>query len=192
VFTEDHNLPAALNDYAKAIELNPRNNNARVRCANIYLKMHRPTEALMQSTVVLKTNERFAAAYISRAEAYAQLGINAEATNDLETATRLSATDPAALNLIAWCRATSSQRALRDGRKAIESATQACELDHWKHWNYIDTLAAALGEAGDFDSAAKYQAQAIAMTPVHDPSRDRESNRLTLYNSHQPYRDETR
>jgi hypothetical protein len=104
----------------------------------------------------------------------------------------LSATDPAVLNLIAWCRATSSQRALRDGRKATESATQACELDHWKHWSYIDTLAAARAEAGDFDSAAKYQGQAIAMTPAQDPSCALESNRLTLYKSHRPYRDETR
>ena len=51
--------------------------------------------------------------------------------------------------------------AIRNAQLALADAKRACELSKWKHANYIDTLAAACAEAGDFSSAVRYEEQAI-------------------------------
>jgi hypothetical protein len=74
----------------------------------------------------------------------------------------------------------------RDGRKAVESATRACELTGWNQPAYLDTLAAAHAEADDFDAAVKWQTRAIALLPDESMEDDYRS-RLILYQARKPY-----
>ena len=94
----------------------------------------------------------------------------------LEKLARLQATYPAA--------------EFRDGAKAVENATKACELTDWKNADYVDTLAASYAEFGDFDSAVKWQKKAISLL-TEDTSVELRSNyetRRSLYQSGKPYR----
>jgi hypothetical protein len=90
---------------------------------------------------------------------------------------------------VAWLRATCPEKRIRNGRKAIKEATRACELTEWKLWGYIDTLAAAHAEAGNFFEAIKYQKQVLPMAQA-DKLGDEVRKRLTLYEHHKPYRED--
>ena len=93
-------------------------------------------------------------------------------------------------NDYAWLLATGTDDKFRDGKKAIELATKACELTEWKSAGFLDTLAAAYAEVGDFDSALKWQAEAIANADSELPEVKEEiQSRLALYKDKKPYRE---
>ncbi len=77
---------------------------------------------------------------------------------------------------------------LRDGKKAIELATRACELSEWKEAYKLGTLAAAYAEVGEFDKAIEWQEKANRLfTDAEDKKKGEE--RLKLYKDKKPYRD---
>jgi tetratricopeptide (TPR) repeat protein len=66
------------------------------------------------------------------------------------------------LNNYAWALATSPDDALRDGAKALELAQRAiANTDGEPTPNFLDTLAAAYAEAGDFEAAAREMQRAV-------------------------------
>ena len=71
-----------------------------------------------------------------------------------------------ALSDRAWFQATCPNSSFRNGQKAIKHAKAACSIMQWKDESMIDTLAAAYAETGDFDSAAPYAAQALAVKGI--------------------------
>jgi Flp pilus assembly protein TadD len=84
--------------------------------------------------------------------------------------------------------AASPEARYRDGRRAVEAATRACELTGWTDPRTLDTLAAAYAEAGDFEAAVKWQATALdLLTDVRERQDFRA--RLELYRNRRPYRE---
>jgi arylsulfatase A-like enzyme len=65
------------------------------------------------------------------------------------------------LNNYAWALATLSRDDLRDGETAVEAAERAIELMQDRPPGFLDTLAAALAEAGRFDEAIAIQSEAL-------------------------------
>jgi len=64
----------------------------------------------------------------------------------------------------------------------------SCELTDWNDADYLDTLAAAYAESGQFDKAVESQEKAIELAP-DDEKADFET-RLKLYQEGKPYREE--
>jgi WD40 repeat protein/tetratricopeptide (TPR) repeat protein/tRNA A-37 threonylcarbamoyl transferase component Bud32 len=95
------------------------------------------------------------------------------------------------LNQLAWVQATCPAAEVRNGAEAVKNATRACELTQWKEAQYVDTLAAAYSETGDFDSAVKWQKKAISLLTKEDPAEwpGEFDERLKLYESGKPYRE---
>lgn len=93
-----------------------------------------------------------------------------------------------ACNAMAWFLATVDDPALRDGPRALAYATKAAELTAWKNTSYLDTLAAACAETGDFANAIKWEEQYVADPLVTESEREQARARLGLYRNSQPYR----
>lgn len=106
---------------------------------------------------------------------------------DLYQAAIQGDSSPNAFNDFAWFLATCPDAAQRNGKKAVEYATKACEQTQWGSRNFVGTLAAAYAEIGDFDKAVNYQKQAIELEGDYPPDAEMERN-LTLYEQHQRFR----
>lgn len=92
-----------------------------------------------------------------------------------------------AYNMLAWVLAICPDDNVRDGKKAVALATKACNMSNWTNYAYVDTLAAAYAETGDFEQAVKYQKQATSMNGIPEANRTNVQNRLELYLHHKPY-----
>jgi tetratricopeptide (TPR) repeat protein len=90
-----------------------------------------------------------------------------------------------ALNSRAWLRATCPSADLRNGPQAISDATAACNATSWSRPEYIDTLAAAFAEGGDFDSATRFEQRALK--DVRGSMRTGYEQRLKLFQAHRPF-----
>jgi len=110
-----------------------------------------------------------------------------QALADMETAVKLDPNDVEANVARAWTLATCSEAGLRDGAKAVASATRACELTRWKTPRPLATLAASFAEAGDFNGAVQMQRKAIEVSPDKDPVIDYYQACLERYRAKKPW-----
>lgn len=90
---------------------------------------------------------------------------------------------------LAWLLATCPVAEVRDGRRAVTVAEKAVARTHRQFADFLDTLAAAYAETGEFSQAAVVQQEALALQP-DDQKKTRFQGRLQLYQARQPYRQE--
>jgi tetratricopeptide (TPR) repeat protein len=96
--------------------------------------------------------------------------------------------DARAENYLAWLLATSAIPELRDGTGAIALAEKTVAATSRKDPSFLDTLAAAYAEAGQFEKAVATQKEAIALVTTDKEKKDL-ANRLKLYESNRPCRE---
>ena len=123
----------------------------------------------------------------NRGDARRDKGDYKKAIADFDEAIRLDQKCSFPYNNRAWLWATCPEDKYRNGKKAVESATRACELGFWKDSGDLDTLAASYAEDGQFDKAVEWQEKAIKLLP-NGPPADWQK-RLDLYRDKKPYRD---
>lgn len=129
------------------------------------------------------------AGHLLRGSAYERMGNYKAAAADFTKAIALSPDDVAALNALAWLRATCLEASQRDGREAIRAGAKLCELMRWKDAGSIDTLAAAYAETGDFNQAVKLEQQALQFRSIEPDRKRRMQMRLVSYQRHKPHRE---
>jgi tetratricopeptide (TPR) repeat protein len=179
-------LDAALADSDRAVRLGPDRPEAHVARGNAWLRRGAPDAALADFDEALRLDPRNAMARFGRGDARESREDDAGALADYDEAARLDPTMAIAHNNAARLRATCPDARLRDGEKAVASATRACDLTNWRVPALIDTLAASYAAAGDVDAAIKWQTRAIALLPDGPEKSDGEA-RLKLYRARTPY-----
>jgi Tfp pilus assembly protein PilF len=185
-------LDKAMVDFNEAIRRAPKEFSNYCGRASLFEDMGQFDKASADYDQVIRLNPRDASDYRFRGSAHFAKGNYRAAALDLEKATRLSPADYDSLCFLAWFQATCPEDSLRNGKDALEKSLHACELSRWESADVVDTLAAAYAEVGDFDTAVKYEAQAINMKGVYAFKRKKMQERLELYRQHKPYRKESK
>jgi tetratricopeptide (TPR) repeat protein len=184
----------AIRYFTRAIEADPSFGNAWGNRGLSYLRLEQYDKAIADCTIAISKHSRRRTGdevspeidYDNRAEAYCGIGEYRKAIADYETSLRLKPNATYALNAFAWLLATCPEDEIRDGQRAFKYAEKATGLTRDKDGGYLDTLAAAYAECGDFESAVKYQAKAIQ---ISDPDPEMDA-RLELYRKNKSFRTE--
>src|SRR5438876_612377 len=159
---------AKRNVYA-ALRIDPKLWPALYVRAQIFRRQGKYDLAIQDCNEALRQYPGFVEAALLRAKINARLGKYAEALKEFNYLVSIrprSVTLARVLSDRAWFQATCPDASFRNGQQAIKDAKAACSLMAWKDEDMIDTLAAAYAETGDFDSAARYAAQALAMKGI--------------------------
>lgn len=181
---------AALADFNTALELEPTYAEAYNNRGLLYQQRGELDRALADFHAAIEHRPRYPAALTNRAYLHQEQGDYAAALADYAAALRIAPDAPAALNDLAWLLATCPDEHIRNGEYALRYAERACELSGEPVVDYLDTLAAAAAEAGQFDRAAAVLQQALAMAPPEQQGELQE--RLALYQQRRPYRERLR
>ena len=152
----------------------------------------REFEVAMEQIEMEMANQDFAGAFQTDVELTAfnharGMGDYVTALKELDLALEEFPDDPVLHNNKSWLLATCPDAEIRNGKLAVEHGRKACELSDWAFPEYVDTLAAACAEAGDFEEAVRWQQKAIDEAAPHYQQQFAE--RLALYQSGQPYRE---
>ena len=111
-------------------------------------------------------------AHYGRSDTYLALGKHKEAIAGYAAALKLKKGESNLLNNYAWVLATSPDKDVRDGVKAVELAKKACEVTDYKAPHILSTLAAAHAEAGNFDKAKEWATKAVDLVEDGDENAD--------------------
>jgi tetratricopeptide (TPR) repeat protein len=178
----------AISDYSESLRLDPESAHVYRNRGLAWFAKKEYDKAIADFTRVLHLDPRNALGHNSRGLVWSAKQDYARALEDFTEAVRLDPKNPWAFNNHAWLLATCSDPKLRNGKKAVESATRACKLSRWKEPYALGTLAAAYAEAGDFEKAVKWQKKMLEMLPENDPQLETSRARLELFERKEPYR----
>lgn len=180
----------ALTQFNEVLRIDPRSALALANRGATWFELEEYEQSLADLNRAIQLDPRLAVARTNRARWYMKHGDYSQAIGDYQKAIDLAPREWPAYNGLAGVYATAPifQTHVRDGKQALAMARRACELSRWDEWMPLASLAAACAETGDFEAAAKWQAEAIAMSQPAKP-RDQGDNerRLELYKTHRPY-----
>ena len=180
-------LDEAIGDLEELKDLAPNNTELRLQLGMFYSAGKRPQQAIDTFSQILADDSKNWLAHRGRADAYLNLGKQAEALSDYQAAFDLQPDDSAILNNLAWILATSPDDALRDGKRAIELATKACKATEYHQAHILSTLAASYAETGDFSTAVHWSEEAVAIGPKEQ--LEQLSKELQSYQEKKPWRE---
>jgi tetratricopeptide (TPR) repeat protein len=143
-------------------------------------------KALLDFEEAVRLDPQDSESYVARAFVREEKQEYDKALADLKDAIRLAPLDGRVYSNRAFLLAGCPIARYRDGKRAIESARQACELSAWKTPLFIEGLAAAYAETEDYAAAVKWQQKALESTIGPETGIARE--RLKLYEAEKPFR----
>ena len=152
-----------------------------------YARAGNPDKALSDFNQAIQLDPKLAQPYLARADFFAAAGNYDKALADYNQAIPLNTKSARAYDSRARLLATCAHAEIRDGKKAVEDATEACNLSKWNAPSKIDTLAAAYAEAGDFDNAVKWESRFMDSPEISKEETADAQNRLILYQANKPY-----
>jgi len=177
----------AISDLNEAIRLDPDYASAYNMRGTAWSQKGDLDKAFKDFNEAIRLNPSDAKVYSNRGIAWCQKGNLDKGISDFNEAIRLDSKEAAPYNNLAWLYATAAKDEYRNGEKAVEYGQKGCELTNWKRDSYIETLAVAYAEKGEFDDAIKWLKKAVELGPENNVEARKKM--LELFESGKPYRD---
>ncbi len=189
IYADQGRLSDAISDMKALLKQDPKNMGWRMQLASYYLQDKRQTKAIEIFAQALDEDKENWLARQARADTLLSIGKHADAIADFEIVVKEQPEDDSILNNFAWVLATSPDDQLRDGKRAIELATKACEVTEYKEAHILSTLAAAYAETGDFENAVKWSRKAVELGTPEGEVDQQLQNELDSYLEKKPWRE---
>ena len=183
------NYDEATKDLRLLADNSPENPTFKLQLAAVLNASKQPRKAIEMYDQLLRVDPENASALRGRGDAYLSLGDHKNAIKDYSEALSFEPEDDGILNNLAWVLATTPADDLRDGKRALELATKACEVTNFSQPHILSTLASAYAETGDFENAIKYCKDGLAKSD--DPEQQESMNKeLKSYEEKKPWREQ--
>jgi tetratricopeptide (TPR) repeat protein len=166
----------------------PDSPDVLMQVAAVHQAARQPEKAIEAYSHLLGVEPHNPAALRGRADMFLNQGKQAEAIADYEEALKVDGKNSGVLNNLAWVLATSPNDELRDGKRAIDLAKQACEVTEYKQAHIISTLAAAYAESGDWENAVTWSQKAVDLGD--EQTKTQLAKELESYQQKKPWREE--
>jgi len=166
----------------------PKDPVVLLQLAMLYMAEKKFDDAARAYAEILENAPESWIALRGRGDALLNSGKHAEALADYEKAIALKPDEPGVLNNMAWVLATSPEKELRNGKRALELATKACELTEFKQAHILSTLGSAYAETGDFPAAIKWVQKGIEIAEDDSVKQSLEKE-LKTYQAGKPVRE---
>ena len=179
----------ALDALKQSLGLNPRHDQALIALAEAMMRAGRSDLAEQSLQRVLTRRRRDPRLWNQLGLAQLKSQKFSEAIESFQMALEADPTWLSAANNLAWLWATHPDEQFRQGEQAVELAQQNLERLPQRP-DFLDTLAAAYAETGDFSRAIEYAEFALQRSKALEQEEvaQRIQERLELYRQSQPYR----
>jgi len=180
-------LQEAIVDLELVRKLEPNDKLTQFQLAALYAGGGKVPQAIEAYNAILEADPKSLPAHRGRADAFLSAGQQRAAIADYEEALKQDPKDSGVLNNLAWVLATSPDDAIRNGKRAIELATEAAKTTDYKQAHILSTLAAGYAETGDFKTAITWSKKALEVS--EEKLREPLTKELKSYEASKPWRE---
>lgn len=188
----------AIVELRRLLDLRPDHLGARRQLGVALAESRRHDEAVSVFRALVADHPKLSSVYVNLGFALVGAGRHPEAAEAYRAGLRRMPDDPTLADRLAWLLATCPEAACRSGPEAVRLAEAVCNKSNRTVPRFLDTLAAAYAETGDFTRAVATASRALELIEqAGGPSpRGRLSNvrlevrrRLEGYRAGRAYRD---
>ena len=179
-------LDDAILQYRKALDIQPRDARVQFEFANLLLQSGKVDEAIAHYRTGLKLAPERGAFYHNLAIALIRKGEWAEAIAECQEGMRIDPGNLPLADALARLWATCPVATLRDGPAAVKLATRVEQASGGKNPMFMDTLAAAYAEAGDFTNALAKARSGLELAADREQKATLEEH-IRLYEANRPF-----
>jgi tetratricopeptide (TPR) repeat protein len=186
LYVQAGDFKRALADYESALKVDGQLLPALVGHGRVCHMAGRLEDALASFNAAIDQDGEQAEIICSRGDLLVDLGRYKEALEDYARAIDLNPRFEHAYRNGAWLLATCPDEGVRDAEGALKGAEAALKCGYGERHAALDTLAAALANAGRYDEAVGMIGQALEVAPPE--ARPAYEARQRLYKARQPFR----
>ncbi|NLF73857.1 MAG: tetratricopeptide repeat protein [Candidatus Anammoximicrobium sp.] len=176
----------AIANYDQAAKLKADDYDTHLRRGHAYRQLRKFQDALANYDRAARLAPDQVEPLLNRGDVYRRLGQWQSAAEEYRRAMALNHRSGQAHQRAAWFLATCPLDRYRNADLAVQAAEKALELDGEGDVKYLDTVAAAYANAGQFDKACQILARILKSAPAEAVWY---RQRFEMYQKQQPYRE---